>query len=143
MFRVRMMALALLACGAPVACGGDGDPPRERPAPVRDGAASPAPPELPPEVRTSIEEGNAAFEVQDYEGALEHYRAAVAADSTAAPAWFGVYMTYDALGEVERARETRRRLRELGAPAPGDPHALPPESGPATLEGAGEEDGSA
>jgi tetratricopeptide (TPR) repeat protein len=94
-------------------------------------------------VRESIEEGNAAFEARDYEGALEHYRAAVAADSTAAPAWFGVYMTYEALGEVERAREMRIRLLELGAPAPGDPHALPPESGPATLEGAAKEDGSA
>jgi Flp pilus assembly protein TadD len=86
-------------------------------------------------VRTLLDEGNDAFEAGNYSGALRSYEAAVEADSTAAPAWFGLYMTYDALGETEKARELRARLTEMSPPGPGDPHAVPAEDGPPSLEG--------
>lgn len=61
-------------------------------------------------VRTALEEGNEAFRAGDYDRALEAYRRGVAADSTAEPAWFGVYMVHTALGDSAAARAAYARL---------------------------------
>lgn len=90
-----------------------------------------------------MDEGYAAFEAGNLSGALRSYEAAVEVDSTVAAAWFGVYMTYDALGETARAREIRERIIGMSAPTPGDPHAAFADDGPPSLEtSAAEEEGA-
>lgn len=134
---VLVLAVALAACGGSEA-------PTEETVRARPGGApSPAPAPIPAEVQAHLDEGNAAFEAGNLSGALRSFEAAVEADSTVAPAWFGVYMTYEALGETEKAGEIQARIVRMSAPGPGDPHAAPTDGGAPTLEGAeAQEDGA-
>jgi len=126
--------LTALAVGVLVmACGGDAssDPSGERlpGLPVSE-RASIAPRVLAPEVERHVTEGNTAFELGDAAGALEHFEAALEADSTEVTAWFGVWMTLAELGETTRAEEARARLTQFGAPRVGDPHAASQSDNP-------------
>ncbi len=122
--RIRLAAMAMTA--GLVACGGTGGPastPPEAPADQPVDRVSIAPPELAPEIRRRLDEGNAAFEAGDLEAAQGHYEAALEVDSTSAPAWFGLYMTLVELGENERAASAAARVQAVATPPPGDPHA--------------------
>lgn len=81
--------------------------------------------DLPEAVTAPLDSGNAAYRAGDYGEARRHFRAAVDADSTAASAWFGVYMAERALGNEAAADSALRRAGSLGDapgmhPAPGD-----------------------
>lgn len=81
--------------------------------------------DLPEAVASRLDSGNAAYRAGDYGEARRHFRAAADADSTAASAWFGVYMAERALGDEAAADSALRRAGSLGDasgmhPAPGD-----------------------
>lgn len=80
--------------------------------------------DLPRAVTVHLDSGNAAYRAGDYQAARRQYRAAVEVDSTAAAAWFGVYMAERALGDDRAADSALRRAGDLGASGvdhvPGD-----------------------
>lgn len=70
--------------------------------------------DLPRAVTVHLDSGNAAYRAGDYPGARRQYRAAVGEDSTAAAAWFGVYMAERALGNELAADSALSRAGDLG-----------------------------
>lgn len=99
----------------------------EAPGDIRSGAGGRegARRDLPEAVTTRLDSGNAAYRAGDYVDARRHFRAAVDADSTAASAWFGVYMAERALGNEAAADSALRRAGSMGDapgkhPPPGD-----------------------
>ena len=77
-------------------------------------------------VQLQLDSGNIAYRARDYAGARAHYMQATRMDSTAAAAWFGVYMAEDRLGNKAQAEYAMKRASALnptfGQP---DPHAQP------------------
>lgn len=86
---------------------------------------------LPLEVIASIDSGNTRYRAGEYEAALEHFRAALARDSSVAAAWFGLYMTQKALGNPDAADRALERAGEMA----GSPSMLRPAPGDTTEEG--------
>jgi Flp pilus assembly protein TadD len=81
--------------------------------------------DLPEAVTVRLDSGNVAYRAGDYGEARRQFRAATEADSTAASAWFGVYMAERALGNEAAADSALRRAGSLGDapgmhPPPGD-----------------------
>lgn len=81
--------------------------------------------DLPEAVAARLDSGNVSYRAGDYEEARRHFRGAVEADSTAASAWFGVYMAERALGDEAAADSALQRAGSLSDapgmhPAPGD-----------------------
>ncbi len=68
---------------------------------------------LAPEVVAYLDSGSVAFRADDYEGARDHYMAAVELNPDAAAAWFGVYMAEKALGNEEAAAEALERAQDV------------------------------
>lgn len=68
---------------------------------------------LAPEVVAHLDSGSAAFRVDDYERARDHYLMAVELNPDAAAAWFGVYMAEKALGNEEAAAEALERAQDV------------------------------
>jgi predicted TPR repeat methyltransferase len=60
-----------------------------------------------------LDSANAAFEADDFEGALRHYQAVTEGAPGVAAGWFGMYMVHDARGEEAAAAEALARAREL------------------------------
>lgn len=129
------LGILLVALGI-TACGGEPEPPTAGPGAVetRETRVSIAPPVLAPDVRARLDEGNTAFENGEYEAARRSFEAAVAADTMAVAAWFGLYMTFVELGEPERAREVSARLEAMARPPLGDPHATDADEGSGMVE---------
>jgi hypothetical protein len=91
--------------------------------PVTDGGreAAEAPAaraEIPPALLVRLDSANAAFEADEFEAALRHYRAVAEGAPEVAAGWFGIYMVHDALGEEAAAAEALARAREM-APRAG------------------------
>lgn len=84
---------------------------------------------FPPELVARIDSGNAAFEAEDYDAALRHYRAATEIDDQVAAGWFGVFMVHNARGEQEEADQALARAREL-APGASIIHPTPSDTAP-------------
>lgn len=85
--------------------------------------------DLPRAVTVHLDSGNAAYRDGDYRAARRQYRAALGEDSTAAAAWFGVYMAERALGNEPAADSALKRAGDLGGAS--EVHGSPPpqESG--------------
>jgi hypothetical protein len=94
--------------------------------------------EIPHEITTLLDAGNAAFRSGDYETARERYLGAASRDSTVAAAWYGVAMSERALGNDAAADSVLQRLGAIGATLPhhdaadsmprsphGSPHGSP------------------
>lgn len=77
-------------------CGRGAAPPAER---------SPA--------ATEIDRGNVQFSAGDPASALEHYRAAAAANRSDPAAWFGIYMASRAVGDTVSAAEALLEVQKL------------------------------
>lgn len=81
---------------------------------------------LDPDMVTALDEGNAAYRDEDYEGALQHYETAAGIDEDVAAVWFGIYMANVALGNTEAADSAMERARTLAPEAglihPEDPN---------------------
>jgi len=69
--------------------------------------------ELPAELRTLLDSGNAAVRRGDHERALTWYRSATEGHPDVAAAWFGVFMSAQALGRAEEAASALERARML------------------------------
>ncbi|HUG01297.1 MAG TPA: hypothetical protein VML95_05505 [Longimicrobiales bacterium] len=108
----RLAALGLLAAAFAAACLPDDQPTRS----IDPDAAQRTRAEMPEELVAHLDSGNAAYRAHDFERARDEYRAAIAVDSTATPAWFGVFMAELALGNAEAAEEALTRAQDL---APG------------------------
>jgi hypothetical protein len=67
-------------------------------------------------VAVHVDSGNAAYSAQDYESASRHYRRATELGPEVTAAWFGIYMTEHARGNIAAADSAMQRTREL---APG------------------------
>lgn len=104
----RAIAFLLLAASALAACRRDAD---QRTETVRPETMRQAREALAPAVVAQIDSGNAAFRTRDFERARAYYRRAVQLDSTAAAAWFGVYMAETALGDADAAEAALRRAQ--------------------------------
>lgn len=72
-------------------------------------------------LQAQLDSGNLAFRADDYTRARAYYLRATEMDSTFAPAWFGLYMAEDKLGNKEQADAAMKRARDLN-PAFGEPH---------------------
>jgi hypothetical protein len=84
--------------------------------------------DLPRAVTMHLDSGNAAYRAGDYGAARSQYQAAVGEDSTAAAAWFGVYMAERALNNELAADSALRRAGDLGGAS--EVHGSPsPEEG--------------
>ena len=70
--------------------------------------------DLPSSVTVHLDSGNVAYRAGEYEEARRHFQAAVAADTSAAAGWFGVYMAERALGNDAAADSALRRAGGLG-----------------------------
>jgi Tfp pilus assembly protein PilF len=79
-----------------------------------------------------LETGNARFMARDPHGAREAYRAALAADSLNAAAWYGVYMSSMALRDSAAAAEALQQVERLAPEADlsGHPHDPAPPGSP-------------
>jgi tetratricopeptide (TPR) repeat protein len=78
---------------------------------------------LPAGLQAHIDEGNAAYRAQDYEGALQHYQIAADMDPAQPTAWFGVAMAASAMGDEERAEAARQRVQQLDPALGGADHS--------------------
>lgn len=107
----RLVALTLLG-GVSYACRPDDQPTRS--VDTRAGERSRA--DMPAELVAHLDSGNSAYRARAYERARDEYRAALAIDSSATAAWFGVFMAERALGNEDAADEALRHARDL---APG------------------------
>jgi uncharacterized membrane-anchored protein len=110
---------ALVGLGLSAACGSGEE------APVRDGGreAAEAPvgrTEIPSELLVRLDSANAAFEADEFEAALRHYRAVAEGAPEVAAGWFGIYMVHDARGEEAAAAEALARAREMAPRAGSD-----------------------
>ena len=79
-------------------------------------------------VSGQVDSGNAAYRAHDYERASRHYRRAAELGPDVSAAWFGMYMTEHARGNVAAADSAMRRTREL-SPGASLLHAPPADSG--------------
>lgn len=127
---VGALLLATAACGGEDGQEGDRRPLGQQPpagmqgelpeghpeVPGMEGGAAPGAAErdLPPPVTVHLDSGNVAYRAGEYEEARRHFRAAVAADTTAAAGWFGVYMAERALGNDAAAEAALQRAGGLG-----------------------------
>ncbi len=68
---------------------------------------------LDPDVVAALDDGNAAYREDDFEGALRHYEAAASIDDAVPAVWLGIYMANDALGNTEAADSALERVRTL------------------------------
>jgi tetratricopeptide (TPR) repeat protein len=68
-------------------------------------------------VAAQVDSGNAAYGAQDYERASRHYRRAAELGPEVTAAWFGIYMTEHARGNIPTADSALRRAREIAADA--------------------------
>lgn len=114
MRRLKILTIALPFAVLAAGCGGDqtggenertGDMTRQR--------IGQAQSDLSPAVAAKLDSGNTAYRSGDYERALEHYRAATDENPEAAAPWFGVYMSYNALGQDDSARAALERAGSL------------------------------
>jgi hypothetical protein len=65
-------------------------------------------------LKAHLDSGNAAYSDQKYDVARDHYRRAVALDSTLSAAWFGIYMAETKLGNKAAADSAIVRARKEG-----------------------------
>jgi len=108
--RVAVAVGACVSCVPLAACREPGD---QRTDTLDPSEARARRAQLSESVVAQLDSGSAAFSSRDYAGALRHYQAAVAGDSTVAAAWFGVYMAQTALGDQRAAEDAFARARSL------------------------------
>lgn len=111
----RSVIAAAILAGALAACGG-APPSDDQATGSIDSAAWSAARDLPVEVRTALDSGNAAFRAGAYEAAREQYRRAVELGPDQSAAWFGLSMVERQLGNIAAADSAMQRVQEL---APG------------------------
>lgn len=99
-----MITLLLAACAPP----DDQETGSLRDQDVRDARE-----DLPPELVTALDSGNAAYSRGDFADALEFYQDAADVDDDVAAGWFGIYMAQLALGNPEAADSAMARARDL------------------------------
>jgi tetratricopeptide (TPR) repeat protein len=68
---------------------------------------------VPPDVLSQLDSGNVAYKEGDREAALAHYTRAAELGPDVAPAWFGVYMAQNALGNKEGAQAALEKAQSL------------------------------
>lgn len=107
----------VLAVGSAALGGASGcRPDDQRTETVDPGAGQATREEFPPAVVAQLDSGNLSYRDGDFEEARRHYREAVRLAPDATPAWFGVYMAEQALGNQEAADSAMRRVQSR---APG------------------------
>ena len=111
----RSVFVGAMLAGALAACGG-GPQSADQATGSIDSAAWSAARDLPVDVRTALDSGNAAFRAGAYEAAREQYRRAVELGPDQSAAWFGLSMVERQLGNVAAADSAMRRVQAL---APG------------------------
>lgn len=107
----RILSFALAGCLL-AGCRPDDQPTRS----IDPQAAERTRAALPADLVEHLDSGNAAFRAHEFEAANEHYSAAIAIDSTATAAWYGVFMAQRALGNAAEAAVALERAQAL---APG------------------------
>jgi hypothetical protein len=83
----------------------------------------------PPGVVAQVDSGNAAYSGQDYERAARYYRRAAEFGPEVSAAWFGIYISEHARGNVAAAESAMQRTRQL-APRASLLYASPRDTGP-------------
>lgn len=94
---------------------------------------------LPPEIQSRLDSGNAAYRARDYEGALAHFTEVSRLAPDLAAGWYGIGMTWSALGNQAAADSAMMRAHRLApdvplqhptGEAPPNPHPVrPPPTG--------------
>jgi hypothetical protein len=79
-------------------------------------------------VEAQIDSGNTAYSAQDYDRASRHYRRAAELGPEVSAAWFGIYMSEHARGNIAAADSAMARTRQL-VPGASLLHAPPADSG--------------
>jgi Tfp pilus assembly protein PilF len=82
-------------------------------------------------VSEHLDRGNELYGAGDATAARAEYRAALAADSTSAAAWFGIYMASTALGDDVAAEEALGHVSRLAPDAGWQGHPHPSGVAPA------------
>lgn len=92
---------------------------------------------LPPEAQAILDSANARFAADDYRGALDAYRATLAAAPGHPAAWWGISMAANMLGDSVLADSARRMLESRGVRPESSHGAAPPmpasPHGPTTM----------
>jgi tetratricopeptide (TPR) repeat protein len=68
-------------------------------------------------VAAQVDSGNAAYSAQDYDRAARHYHRAAELGPDISAAWFGIYITEHARGNVAAADSAMERTRAIAAGA--------------------------
>jgi tetratricopeptide (TPR) repeat protein len=109
---VRIQLLTALLLGA-VAAGCRGERLDDQPTgSIRAEDVQRARAQLPPEVRTLLDSGNAAYREGRYDEARRQYEQATRQAPDVAAGWFGLYMVEAATGNATAAEAAIRRARE-------------------------------
>ena len=119
----RRAMLAMLVLAAAVSCRPDD----QRTDTLDPHAGMRSRDEMNPAVVVQLDSGSAAYRVDHFNAALEHYRRATELDPEVAAAWFGVYMALHALGNLEEAQAALERAQGIvpGATMLHDGDSLP------------------
>jgi len=103
------VTLAMLVAAAVVSCRPDD----QRTDTLNPHAGTEARSQMDPAVVAQLDSGSAAFRMDDFEAALQHYARATELDPELGAGWFGVYMAHHALGNEEEAQSALDRARGL------------------------------
>ncbi len=89
---------------------------------------------LPEELQAQLDSGNAAFRAHDHDEALRHFGVVTEEAPGLAAGWYGLGMTYGAMGNREAADSAMMEVHRLapdvplehpGSAAPPNPHPTP------------------
>lgn len=122
----RTVALLLLVSAALAGCRRDDDDQRTDTITPEEIAQARA--NWPAGVAAQVDSGNAAYSAQDYETASRYFRRAAELGPQVSAAWFGIYMTEHARGNVAAADSAMQRTRQL-SPGATLLHGAPADSG--------------
>jgi tetratricopeptide (TPR) repeat protein len=123
---------ALMAAGWAAGCSG-GSPPET----TTVGSLGAIAEELPPALQLQLDSGNVAYRDRQYDEALRHFDTVVRMDPQLAAGWYGLGMTYGAIGNAAAADSAMAQVHVMDpdislehpiAQAPPNPHpSIPPE----------------
>lgn len=74
--------------------------------------------------RAYLEEGNAAYRDKNYKDALASYRKATQTKPEDGAGYFGIYMSYTAMGKKDEADAAYKKATELSPGLGGQPHPM-------------------